>query len=74
MPTLPLTDEQCQEAADAALKGQEHPLSKLTDADVIAIRQATARGEPATKIAARYGIHFGTVYQIKYRNTWKHLP
>lgn len=50
--------------------GEKHPRARLTDEAVIEIR---ASSERAKVLAARYGIKPGTVYQIRYKQTWKHL-
>lgn len=50
--------------------GDDHPMAKLSSNDIRAIRQALDDGEPVKAIASRYGVYFGTIYSIKYRNTW----
>lgn len=52
-------------------RGEAHGMSKLTAADVIAIR-SDVRHRGA--IASSYGIAKTYVNQIKARSTWKHLP
>lgn len=50
--------------------GEAHHSTKLTDADVIAIRQSSETGKA---IAARYGITPASVSNIRLGKTWKHL-
>lgn len=51
-------------------RGEAHASSKLTDAQVLAIR-ADRRRNPA--IAAQLGVHRSTIGQIKRGRTWRHL-
>lgn len=52
--------------------GTLHPRSKLTDADVLAIR-ANPDGLTQHQLAERYGINRANVSMIITRKTWKHL-
>lgn len=51
--------------------GESSPNSKLSDADAAAIRTDT---RSARLIAADYGVHANTVYIIRQRRGWNHLP
>ena len=53
--------------------GSGHPNSKLTEADVIAIRRARKRGEPILKLAEQYGVHNSLISRIAKRQTWVHV-
>lgn len=64
--------------ADAVSKrrhtwGERNPSSKLTEADVIAIRVLRSTGMGAREIAARYGVGRGVVYQIIRGERWGHV-
>lgn len=50
--------------------GEWNGRSKLTDADVIAIRESTLS---LSEIAAKYGIAYQTASEIRVRRRWKHL-
>ena len=50
--------------------GEKNNYSKLSDADVIAIR---ADGRVQDEIAADYGVHQTTVSKILLRKSWSHL-
>ena len=52
------------------LLGEDSPASKLTEADVLAIRTSN---EPADALAARYGINASTVWDIRRRRSWRHI-
>lgn len=52
-------------------KGRDFARAKLTEEQVLEIRRAP---QPQTVIAAKYGIHQGTVSGIKTRKIWKHIP
>jgi hypothetical protein len=50
-----------------SLRGQSHPSSKLTDAEVLQIRHS--QGRPAD-IAKKFGISYASVYRIKRPGHW----
>lgn len=50
--------------------GENNPCAKLTEADVIDIRQRKEKGESEKSIAARYGVSRSTVYICVKRTTW----
>ena len=54
-------------------KGERGGMSKLTEADVLDIRSARARGVPGAELAERYGITRGYVYGLSALVRWKHL-
>jgi hypothetical protein len=56
------------------LKGEAAGRAKLTEADVLAIRAARARGVPVLELAARYGVYHSQICNIALRKTWKHIP
>jgi DNA invertase Pin-like site-specific DNA recombinase len=51
-------------------RGQRHPASKLTEADIVAIRAAVGSQR---EIAKRYGVHQGTISEILLGRIWKHV-
>lgn len=57
-------------ALKRGMKGSEHPMSKLTEQDVRAIRKAEGF---ARDIAAVYGISPTQVYDIRHRRSWAHI-
>ena len=52
------------------LRGERHPNHKLTADDVRAIRASRAS---SPDIAAQYGLHRGTVHDIRTRRAWRHV-
>ena len=52
------------------MKGIKHPMSKLTEMQVISIRQEVGT---SSQIAARYGVHFSLIQLIKKRKLWRHI-
>lgn len=54
-------------------KGEDHPSSKLTEADVFRIRQLLVDGWIQQDIANEYGVTQVHVSQIKLRKSWAHL-
>jgi hypothetical protein len=58
----------------AVLRGARNPAAKLTEADVIAIRETyAAKRATQTALACYYGVTQGLVGQIVRGETWKHL-
>lgn len=56
-------------------RGSKHPKTDLTEAQVIAMRQARAAGAMVKSLAAQYGISPNAASQICRGSTWKHcLP
>lgn len=47
--------------------------AKLTDRDVIAIRDRCARGEPLSDIAQAFGVCKQTICDVKLRKIWRHV-
>lgn len=56
------------------LSGEKHPLSKVTEADVLSIRQMAAEGVRYPDIAAKHGISRPAVSLIVSRRRWAHVP
>jgi hypothetical protein len=55
--------------------GERNVNVKLSDAVVAEIRRSYDAGERSLKeIAADYGVHHSTIWNIVKRNTWKHVP
>ena len=56
------------------LRGESHPSSKLTVAQVREIRRRWANRESSTALASEYKVSAQTVWQIATRRKWKTLP
>lgn len=57
-----------------SLRGERHPQSKLSDADVVEIRRTYASGKSTlATLATQYGITFQSVWRIIHRKNWKHV-
>ena len=56
------------------LKGEEHPLARLTEDDVHAIRAMHANGARTTELATRFHVQRGAISKIVHGRTWRHLP
>ena len=54
-------------------RGQRVGKAKLTDSNVVAIKEAQARGHTDTEIANIFGIARTTVRDIRSGRTWKHV-
>lgn len=53
--------------------GSQHPMAKLTEARVTAIRRAYADGASAVGLAARSGVTVQAIWFILKRHTWRHV-
>ena len=53
--------------------GAANPKSKLQDEDVLAIREAVARGIKQRDLAAQYGVTQTQICTIAHRKQWRHL-
>lgn len=53
--------------------GSKHPMSKLTEIDVLYIREAKASGSTFQKLMDEFGVSMGTLQPIVYGETWKHV-
>ena len=53
--------------------GGKAPSGKLSASDVLDIRKRLAHGDVAPQIARDYGVHFCTIYRIKYGKTFSWL-
>jgi hypothetical protein len=72
--TPPFERRGLRHCPERAARGAGHPRAKLTEEIVRAIRRDWATGSISTRdIARRYGIAHGTVVNIVYRHTWRHI-
>lgn len=55
-------------------RGRNHGGAKLSDLDVIDIRNRRASGETGASLARRYRVTETTISEIYKRKTWVHLP
>jgi hypothetical protein len=67
-----VADKVSKGRAPAAI-GAANPKSKLQDADVLAIREAVARGIKQSALAVRYGVTPTQISTIAHRKQWRHL-
>lgn len=58
----------------SVLRGERSPKAILTEGDVLAIREARARGERLDSLAIRYGVNRSTVHLAAKGKNWAHLP
>jgi HNH endonuclease len=54
-------------------RGEANPVAKLTSVNVREIRSLRSAGWSCRRIAARYGLHYGTVSMICLRKRWAHV-
>lgn len=53
--------------------GELHSKAEITEAQAFQIRQRSREGEKITALAAEFGVHYTTIYDIREGRTWKHL-
>lgn len=54
-------------------RGQQHGMSKLTDAEVLAIRRRASKGELGKHLAAEYGRSVSLISQVIRGQIWTHV-
>lgn len=64
---------QQQQAGRRYQRGSDRPAAKLTDDQIVEIRQAYAHGSKQTEIAESYGITQGLVSLIVNGKRWTHV-
>lgn len=62
--------DKMEKGRHACPRGQGHALAKLTEPNVLAIRQSEESGQAT---AARFGVSTTTISQIRTRKVWKHI-
>ena len=53
------------------IKGERSNLHKLTESEVLEIRASTEKSNK--KLAVKYNVTRGAIFQIRHRLTWKHI-
>jgi hypothetical protein len=56
-----------------AQHGEQHGMSKLSNAQVIRAFQLRAEGMTGKEIASILNVHFSTIYRVFSRTSWKHF-
>ena len=54
-------------------RGSKHHLARLTEQDVISIREAIVNGATIASVAKKYNVSVGAISGIKYGINWKHI-
>lgn len=62
-----------RQAKSLASRGSNNPRAKVTEEDVLRMRELRAAGWPAVRLAARYGLSKGMVHRILSRKCWAHI-
>lgn len=65
-----LAEQRKNQRAHEPLGGEKHPMAKLTDDDVRAIRLSSLG---LSKLAQAYGVDPRTIWAIRKRKTWAHV-
>lgn len=63
--------DRVKKGRSGASRGEGHARSKLTNDDIVIIRSSA---DSHRKMAERFGVHFGCIWSIRKRITWKHIP
>lgn len=56
-----------------SLRGEDHPMVKLTEKQVIDIRSALDSGATVTELAGKYGVSTTNIKAIRSRKIWRHI-
>jgi hypothetical protein len=59
---------------NVVLRGSQHGMAILTEADIPIVRARLAAGERCTDIARSYGVGPWVIREIKRGKNWKHVP
>lgn len=65
--------DMCLKGRQARPKGELHPMSKLTDKDVLAIRALGCKGVSRDILATRFGMSARMIHHILTGDNWTHL-
>lgn len=60
-------------ASGGSFQGERHPLSKLTDEDILYIRDNWIPGSSKVEMASRLGVSLTTLYYAANGGTWGHI-
>lgn len=63
-----------RDEAGRTLRGESHPRTKYSDADIIAMREAWGRRDPVAVICARFGVPQATLLRIVHGKGRSYLP
>lgn len=58
---------------DKQVRGEHHPVAKLTDDDVRSIRRLSADGVSQVQLARQFGVARSLIHRILYRLSWSHI-
>lgn len=53
--------------------GEKHHGARLSEKDVLFIREARKNGASPNKLAADFGVSYGSIYAIVKRKRWSHI-
>ena len=67
------TDDMAAKGRANTPKGSQRPAARLSEADVLAIREARRQGAVGAELARQYGVHRSTIYHVCQRDYWKHV-
>lgn len=65
--------DRCAKGRNADIRGSKNPVSILTADDVLQIRHLYKNGNTQREIAKQFNIHFGNIWCIVNRKSWKHI-
>lgn len=63
----------CQKCRSTATRGEKRPAAKLTEYDVIRMREERASGSTVKSLASKYGVSESCIYYVTNRRSWKHV-
>lgn len=67
------TADMYKRGRNANFKGEKHAQHKLTDAQVVEIRELASRGVPRRAIAKEFGVTNKVISFIHHRKSWSHI-
>lgn len=56
-----------------SLRGDDSPVAKVTEVQVLEIREKFTKGFTAKMLSKEYGLKFCSIYDIIHKRSWKHI-
>jgi hypothetical protein len=69
----PAARQRYSELMTGIQRGEKNPSARLSEQDVMAIRQRVASGETQTSMAKEFAVTTANINRIVLRHTWKHV-
>jgi HNH endonuclease len=72
--TLPSREEHSAKMRKVAARGESQWMARLTERDIVSIREMLRAGEYQKDICRKFGVSQSIISEIKNRKIWAHVP